>query len=476
MGTIDINLRLRPIRFAFLIRPDDEKHALEAFRINTCLWGGAYNPIIPFFKQLPKWWDKKGHRFESAKQIVNGYLDFFEPDFIVEAEKGIARELGFDKERVIGPSDILLREGDRNREGFGQSINDIYGHLYKHEFQFSRRHKHNIVYIKSEDPTFDLFASCIFGAFPTQRKLKYFEQNYKYVFEPKEIVLNDSSLAKIYKSRYTSALKLSQEGLEVDYNDHSDPAIFVLKADESRDLIDFWNLRIMRRNILAIPAQWIQALSPFVKDFILRNYRPLPGNPHGVMIHPTVMFSRSISEKESEDLHKKYIRVDKKGANCIQHWYPHLWRPTPDFAVRTTRSTVSANEKRIDLSVDPEKPVVTFNSLWPEFAKKYGNRHRFANVVKIGGWGDDDQVATTFPCNYKNPKFPKFRLGREHLLPTTEGLVFFPEHRNISERWELLSGTNAISAWLNDNGIQANLSEAGRATQQIIQTLGGFCR
>src|SRR3989338_1866187 len=474
MSTISINLRLRPIRFAFLIRPDDQKHTLEAFQINTCLWGGRYNPIIPFFKQLPKWWDKKGHRFESAKQILNGYLDFFEPDFVVEAEKGIAGGLGFDPARILKFSDILVRDGDRDNEGFGLSAKDLYGDLYKKEFQFARRHKHNIIFVKPEDSLFSTFVGCIFGAFPTQRKLRYFEQNYKYVFEPQEIGLTDKSLSELYKTGYTSTLKIGQAVLDVNYNDHSDPALFVLNAHESRDLIDFWNLRIVRRNILAIPIQWIQELSQFCKDFILKNYRPLPGNPHGVMIRPAVMFSRSISEKDSDEIYKQYLEVDKKGANCIQQWYPPLWRPSPEFTVRTTRPTVSSDEKRIEVSIDLEKPVITFDALWPEFARKYGNRHRFANVIKIGGWGDDDQIATCFPCNYRNPTFPKFSLGREHLLPTAEGLVFFPEYRNISERWELVSGTKALNSWFNDNKITATLSDAGRVTQQIIQTLGGF--
>lgn len=474
MSTISINLRLRPIRFAFLIRPDDQKHTLEAFQINTCLWGGRYNPIIPFFKQLPKWWDKKGHRFENAKQILNGYLDFFEPDFIVEAEKGIAGGLGFDSNRILKLSDILVRDGDRDNEGYGLSANDIYEDLYKKEFQFARRHKHNIILVKSEEALFNTFAGCIFGAFPTQRKLSYFEQNYRYVFDPQEIGLTDKSLSRLYKARYTSALKIGQAALDVNYNDHSDPALFVLNAHESRDLIDFWNLRIVRRNILAIPIQWVQDLSQFCKDFILKSHRPLPGNPHGVMIQPTVMFSRSISDKDSDEIFKKYLKVDKKDANCIQQWYPPLWRPSPEFMVRTTRPTVSADEKRVEASINLEKPVVTFDSLWPEFAGKYGNRNRFANVIKIGGWGDNDQIATSFPCNYRNPTFPKFRLGRENILSTAEGLVFFPEYRNISERWELVSGTKALNSWFNDNKITATLSDAGRPTQQIIQTLGGF--
>ena len=38
----------------------------------------------------------------------------------------------------------------------------------------------------------------------------------------------------------------------------------------------------------------------------------------------------------------------------------------------------------------------------------------------------------------------------------------------------MVSGTKALNTWFNDNKITATLSDAGRSTQQIIQTLGGF--
>ena len=84
METIDINIRLRPIRFGFLVRPSDTKNLREIFQTNTCLWGGLFNPIIPFISKVPTWWERHGIRFDSANQIMNGYLDFFEPDFLVE--------------------------------------------------------------------------------------------------------------------------------------------------------------------------------------------------------------------------------------------------------------------------------------------------------------------------------------------------------------------------------------------------------
>jgi len=37
MSQISAHVRLRPIRFAFVVRPDDAGRTLEIFRVNTCL-------------------------------------------------------------------------------------------------------------------------------------------------------------------------------------------------------------------------------------------------------------------------------------------------------------------------------------------------------------------------------------------------------------------------------------------------------
>lgn len=474
MGSINLNIRLRPIRFAFLVRPDDKKRILEIFRINTCLWGGIFNPLVPFFKRLPSWWERKGYRFENAKQIINGYLDFFEPDFLVEAEKGLAKGLGFHPDRVIQLPEILQRDGERDRDSFGFGLFDLYKDLYGKEFQFQRRHKHNIIHVKAKEGAFANFVACNFGEFPNQKPLKYFERGFKDAFNPSLVNLDSIALSKIYKSGYSSPLKIGMTEIKVDFHEHKDPTLFILDAHESKDLLDFWNLRAIHRNVVAIPIQWIAELSPFCKKFILDNFRPLPGNPNGVMTQPTAMFSRSIPEQDIKELHRRFLNVDKKGANTLQTWYPPIWREPPEVMVRTRRPTLEAEKRQLDIPIDEDKPTITFDPLFPKFAAEYGNRYRWANVVRLQDWSQDNRIATVFPCDYKNPSYPKLRLGGEHLLPTTEGLVFFPEYRGISERWELVDGTTALNSWFKSNKITAVLSDAGRATQQIIQTLGGF--
>ena len=69
MANLTAHVRLRPIRFGFLVQPDDNERLLEVFRVNTCLWGGQFNPVIPHLKTVPPWWDRHGLLVETAAQI-----------------------------------------------------------------------------------------------------------------------------------------------------------------------------------------------------------------------------------------------------------------------------------------------------------------------------------------------------------------------------------------------------------------------
>jgi hypothetical protein len=211
MAHISAKVRLRPVRFAFLVRPNDPVRLTEILRINTCLWGGKFNPIIPFFRQVPLWWDRHGLRSETAKQIINGYLDYYEPDFVVEAERGLADGFGFNSDRVLQLSQVLMRAGDHERKGNGLSTFDVYCDLYRTEFRFELRHKHNIATVTAEDPAFSSFSACAFGGFPTQRSLSYFRRAFKDAFGPADVALNGAALATLYRNGLTSALLISND-------------------------------------------------------------------------------------------------------------------------------------------------------------------------------------------------------------------------------------------------------------------------
>ena len=174
-----------------------------------------------------------------------------------------------------------------------------------------------------------------------------------------------------------------------------------------------------------------------------------------------------------EEIVRNYLHVDKKDANAIQIVYPPIWDKPSDKVFRITRPTLESGKKSMDIQISGDNPEIRFDPLFPEFANEYGNRFRVANIVGLTDWSHTDQVTTVFPCNYKNPTFPQFGFDQEIPLPTTEGLVIFPRYRDMSEQWNLVDGTVAFNQWLNSKQMSTTLSDAGRATRQIIETLGG---
>jgi hypothetical protein len=216
MNEIKLNIKLRPIRFIFLVKPNDKKNILKIFQINTLLWGGKFNPIIPFFKRVPKWWSTH-YKAYNAKQILNNYLDFFEPDFIVEAEEGLADDIIFDKERIL-QLDNLLKEDEYDANKYGLNINDLYLHLYEKKYQFERKHKLSIINVKAKEKYLQPLIFCIFGSFiNNEEEFSYFERNYLDIFEPNEIELNAKSLAEIYKSQYFAPIDIGHIKIDIQY-------------------------------------------------------------------------------------------------------------------------------------------------------------------------------------------------------------------------------------------------------------------
>lgn len=474
MKSINIKNRLRPIRFAFLVRPSDKKSITEIFRVNTCLWGGLYNPIIPVFKRTPTWWSNDSLKRESPSEILNRYLDFFEPDILVECEEGLAGESGFDHRRIIKLDDLLVGDDNNSWNKFGLDVYDLYNELYDKEFKYQLKTPHNITIVKGRSAAQDILASCLFGGFPTEKKHSYYQKVFEDIFDAKTIKLEPKSFEKIYREGITSPLRMANKYIKCYSSNHMPPSLFIFDSTKPYDLLDYWNLRAVYNNqVIPIPKQWLAELSEYCKEFILKNYRPIPANSFGTMIRPKAMFSRSISNDEADILFTEYIKVEKQGANCIQNWYPNFDAKAYKGVSREQRPLLTVDEKDAEYSFDLNGNPVKIDSLKPSFGNEHCGNCKWANVIKLRSW-IDHSINTVFPINFRNPKYPKSYMGGDFLLPTSEGLTLLPKAISNTEYIEIKTCSDAISAWFKTQDITTTQSDAGRSTQQIIDTLGGF--
>ena len=87
------SIRLRPTRIGFLVSPTNVGEVRRIMQVCTCLWGGAFNPIIPVYEETPEPWSEHPFPSLAGPEVTRGYLDFFEPDLFVESETGLAAQL-----------------------------------------------------------------------------------------------------------------------------------------------------------------------------------------------------------------------------------------------------------------------------------------------------------------------------------------------------------------------------------------------
>jgi hypothetical protein len=85
-------VRIRPFRLAFLVELRDRKALQRVFEMNSSLWGGVFNYITPLFKTVPARYKQEYQKTISAKRMINGFIEAFQPDYVVETQDGQIRE------------------------------------------------------------------------------------------------------------------------------------------------------------------------------------------------------------------------------------------------------------------------------------------------------------------------------------------------------------------------------------------------
>lgn len=471
--TITISQRLRPVRLAFLVKPTDKASLRRAFQINTCLWGGIFNPIIPFFRRTPKWWADEPPRLPSASSIQAGYLDNFEPDYAVSMHEDTGRKSGVADCSMLSESDVL----DPQREypvGHGLEVTELYADLYKREFQFQRRHPARVISAHVDEPNMELFGAMCFGQFPPDESLSYMAERYQKCFDAAPVSVDASNLLHSLASGTEFQLRMGCRGIEHHWSTRmsSEPALFFMDAKETIDLIDFWNLRAVGRYVRPVPRQWADKLLPACSRFVTENYVPDYFNKD-YMHRTTLIRSRSVSEEECLDFIGQ-LDTPAKDAISYQRWYPRMWEPWAIGPDHVTRCNLAADEA--DHAVSIEDGHVPLTSLCPTFADRYrGNgTPRWANVLRIKDYGFSGEFATVIPPGLRDIHRLLRTFSRHPARTTREGIVLLEDHHPIPAQLRLPVGLDVLRASVQSHSYDVDLSSNGRLVLQLIHSLGGL--
>jgi len=235
MGSTTVRVSYRPLRIGFLVPEGAIELAVEAAKINSLLWGGMNNPIIPV---------------GNDPDQVKGLIDTFSIDTIFCLDESIDLDRFYDTysqirhHQMVGYLDFRKEAWQSHGDDphcldILSALNHVWGER-THAWPPEKEGRHAQICWSRDDPEHAVFA-LLFGAFPREESV--FEQRFKKVLHSSTIslssheVIPDEVIDKRPPISFTSYL------LRYDAYESRSTSLYLGRASNFRDLVTFWNLR-----------------------------------------------------------------------------------------------------------------------------------------------------------------------------------------------------------------------------------------
>ena len=478
-GTVKV--KLRPIKLAFLVNPEDKESLLKAIEINTFLWGGIYNPIIPIHNPTATKWKNLLSKDLYDKETVSGYLDNFDPDCVVPM--GECSNYPFDvgdREKVEEIPQIFVFGAGFTMPEWGIGLFEVLNRFIEEEFKFQARFPQDVC-IPDFDKNFSLFLSSVFGVLREDVD-KFFWTNFTQVLNAKKTCCSTANYVEFLDPQKLFFTRMTELYLET--NKYRKKCILLLDASNSLDIMDYWNLRAIGWDVFPIPYQFIQSgeTSQHILDFAKENY--LSKGPEYEIYGRTNIYDRvpilkSRSIRKSK--HRHFLDSLKESNTGSQISYPSIWNREArdkydleccELVAETVEHEISTNQKTIEFkTLDPKSAYPFGMGNIPRFVNEiefrfHDNKELFANAIPRGGselakviYGGAFGGTVSHPFN--SCRLSKGRLVYPSRSPKSTINLLIPQAETI------------FTKWLELRGWTVELSSAGRIAKQMIRQLGG---
>ena len=483
-----ISVRTRPIRIAYLVDPNNSKHLREAIQLSSTLWGGLYFPIIPIYTEMPESWNERPLKKPSAKEVILGYIEAFDPDIFVQFSgkmPSFISKLGI---KVIQPFEIWeYLENDFNQitPKYGLGIFEILDDVFEKSFKFKLKYPKKVVFpiIPKKNSLF--WASCFGEIHP--KVATYIKKYYDEILEIEYPDSSPENLKFLNDQNLILPSNISQKNLYLNKGGSIRSIVFYLDALKMGDIIDFWNLRALGATIIPVPKQLKQNkfVQKFVVDFLKENRKPWPNKPMN-MDYSHIIRSRNCTVKEVDEfgnsLKIEPIKNDISSSPyfIVQNWYPRIWNEWARGRNHETPCGIYGKESLEIKLKNSDNYQLSFKSLLPEFASKkyvYGVP-RCINELDYTFYYPNDFIAEVIP-KFTGKNFNKvindyvafyyeWRIGKN-------GLSKFVSTETDTVR-NIPLAENLFFGWLEDQNWKVKLSPAGILAKQIFKKLDGDIR
>ena len=470
-GIVTINAR--PIRLAFLVNPADIDSLQRVIEINTFLWGGKFNAIIPTFQDTPENWHHCSDM--DAQDIVSGYLNNFDPDYVVPMGECSDYDLNYgDRDEVDHPSMFFAAAQIQGTVGYGISLFETLSHFIKNnEFELEvKGDKFEICMPRFSNSACPLLSS-LFGTLPEDIS-EILEKKFENHLKIEQIDCSISNYAEFIKAQthhsreYTFddqvlhrreyLMGINSLGLSRIISVGS--VIFFFDADNPTDIIDYWNLRATGRVVYPIPKQFSQ--DERLKNFVLSELVEHIGS---IRFPQQSIKSGSVSEEE-------YIKFfDSIECKPFQISYPQMWEKLSYDNKRTMRSP-SSETRYYDIHDLSSNQGEILNTLSPSIKPERSVTHtpRFANEIWFKVYNDKLISTSVLPEGHKD--LSEVCQPNNHVRASKSNLVYLVHKPESHFQIGLPQSTVIFENWMESWGWGFEISNAGYIVTQTIKRLG----
>jgi hypothetical protein len=245
-----------------ILIPPTQKALRDAIQVNSTLWGGVYNPIIPIYSRAPAAWRHYPAEKISIEKRITGYIRAFDPDLLVDCTNGsLPVYTGTLRRPVINIDDIwrpFYNEGDAV-SAYGVGIFELFDGLYKEYFEFVRRLPWKVAFPRIEDARHALFWAAAVGELPPRIQTEI-ETAYEGAVDIDKPELSARTYETIVQGRILFPTHINRFQLKTQGSGHRRHESYGFYMDLSKvsDIADFWNLRALGRAVIPIPKQFAE--------------------------------------------------------------------------------------------------------------------------------------------------------------------------------------------------------------------------
>ncbi|MBJ9675436.1 hypothetical protein [Burkholderia gladioli] len=480
-GTVDI--KIRPIKLAFLVDPNRASQVREAIRLASSLWGGAYFPIIPLFKRMPASWREGPISPPASSNVVRGYIDAFDPDILVQFSESLPSYITDTRLTIVKPQEVWEGARALDEPPYGTGTFTLLDAIYKECFKYKSKYPTRVV-VPVIPNKLGLFWAAVYGEYGDDI-LSSITSHYAEPLDIERPTVTAESFPVLtgpdvlFPRRITTWGLFNQGGFK--FGQHA--CIFFLDASSVEDVVDYWNLRATGRNVLPLPKQFLQdeSIKRVVIEFLVQERRQWPHDPKHFDVASLIRSRHSTMDEITA--YAKTLEFPRENSNAanesycsLQHWYPRIWDEWARSKDGGVVDVYAEGERSIDIA-SPSDLEMRIKPLMPEFLQRrwFHSYALCANEFDLRLFGAEEHLAEVYP-KIKGDHLARaisgigglqggWRIGRH-------GLVKLVQHSFIESR-TVPSSETIFFAWLQDQGWEAELSPPGILAKQIFKRLGG---